>query len=373
MLIAEHKTDLLDDLCDRVVVAGRRPDRARGPAADRPRGSAARRTCGVDAAEPRPARARAGAARPRSGTWCWRDRACASRAWASCTPTGRARSTAWTSRSPPGESVAIVGQNGSGKSTLVRHLNGLLRPTEGRVLHDGEDVAERRGSRRWPARVGIVFQNPDRQIFAGKVRDRGRVRAADPRTQRRRTSTAADARRPGGGRPVRRGRREPVRPGLLAAQAAGHRVRARDGHAGRRAGRADDRPGRPRRRARPGRCSRIWSADGRTVIAISHDMRFVAESFARVVVMGGGRVLARRLARRGLRRTGLAGPGLDLSRAAVRGPRRGAARPGLDPDRGRARRGPRSATEARPASAAPDDEEQERRLDDVDAGDDRAR
>ncbi|MEO8438060.1 MAG: ABC transporter ATP-binding protein, partial [Chloroflexota bacterium] len=69
----------------------------------------------------------------------------------------------------PGELVAIVGQNGSGKSTLVRHLNGLLRPTEGRVLHDGVDVATTRVAA-LAARVGIVFQNPDRQIFAGKVR-----------------------------------------------------------------------------------------------------------------------------------------------------------------------------------------------------------
>ncbi|HUP54125.1 MAG TPA: ABC transporter ATP-binding protein, partial [Methylomirabilota bacterium] len=70
----------------------------------------------------------------------------------------------------PGESVAIVGQNGSGKSTLVRHLNGLLRPTEGRVLHDGADVATTRVAA-LASRIGIVFQNPDRQIFAGKVRD----------------------------------------------------------------------------------------------------------------------------------------------------------------------------------------------------------
>ncbi|MEP6639243.1 MAG: ABC transporter ATP-binding protein, partial [Chloroflexota bacterium] len=69
----------------------------------------------------------------------------------------------------PGERVAIIGQNGSGKSTLVRHLDGLLRPTEGRVLHDGADIAGTRIAA-LAARVGIVFQNPDRQIFAGRVR-----------------------------------------------------------------------------------------------------------------------------------------------------------------------------------------------------------
>ena len=68
-----------------------------------------------------------------------------------------------------GERVAIVGQNGSGKTTLVRHLNGLLRPTAGRVLHDGADVAGRTVAQ-LARSVGLVFQDPDRQIFARSVR-----------------------------------------------------------------------------------------------------------------------------------------------------------------------------------------------------------
>ncbi len=69
----------------------------------------------------------------------------------------------------PGERLAIVGQNGSGKTTLVRHLNGLLRPTEGRVTVDGVDAADLTVAQ-LAARVGLVFQDPDRQIFSGSVR-----------------------------------------------------------------------------------------------------------------------------------------------------------------------------------------------------------
>ena len=74
-----------------------------------------------------------------------------------------------TFRIEPGESVGFIGQNGSGKTTLARHLNGLLRPTSGRVLVDGNDAVARRVADL--ARVvGLVFQDPDRQIFSGSVR-----------------------------------------------------------------------------------------------------------------------------------------------------------------------------------------------------------
>jgi len=68
-----------------------------------------------------------------------------------------------------GTRVAIIGQNGSGKSTLVRHFNGLLRATEGRVLVDGRAVG-RTHVADLARLVGISFQNPDRQIFSANVR-----------------------------------------------------------------------------------------------------------------------------------------------------------------------------------------------------------
>ncbi len=69
-----------------------------------------------------------------------------------------------------GEFVAVMGQNGAGKTTLVKHFNGLLKPTKGRVLVD--DVETGKTSVATLARnVGFVFQNPDHQLFSETVED----------------------------------------------------------------------------------------------------------------------------------------------------------------------------------------------------------
>lgn len=70
----------------------------------------------------------------------------------------------------PGEFIAIIGQNGSGKTTLIKHFNGLLKPTEGRVLVEDRDTTDLLTSDLAKS-VGYVFQNPDHQIHAEKVRD----------------------------------------------------------------------------------------------------------------------------------------------------------------------------------------------------------
>lgn len=67
-----------------------------------------------------------------------------------------------------GEQVAIVGQNGAGKTTLVKHLNGLLLPTSGRVFIGDWDTKERSVAE-LAHRVGYVFQNPDEQLFSKNV------------------------------------------------------------------------------------------------------------------------------------------------------------------------------------------------------------
>src|SRR3990172_1589148 len=70
----------------------------------------------------------------------------------------------------PGELVAIVGQNGSGKTTLVKHFNGLLKPTRGRVWVGERDTASL-GVAELARTVGYVFQNPDHQINQATVRE----------------------------------------------------------------------------------------------------------------------------------------------------------------------------------------------------------
>ena len=70
----------------------------------------------------------------------------------------------------PGEFVAIIGQNGSGKTTLIKHFNGLLKPTSGRVIVDG-NVTTDLSTSVLAKFVGYVFQNPDHQIFAETVRE----------------------------------------------------------------------------------------------------------------------------------------------------------------------------------------------------------
>ena len=69
-----------------------------------------------------------------------------------------------------GELLGIIGHTGSGKSTLIQHLNGLLRPHEGRVLLDGKDIWENpKKIRSVRFRVGMVFQYPEHQLFEDTI------------------------------------------------------------------------------------------------------------------------------------------------------------------------------------------------------------
>ena len=69
-----------------------------------------------------------------------------------------------------GDFMALIGQNGSGKTTLSKCLNGLLKPTQGRVIVDGLDTRTT-SITQMAKRVGYVFQNPDHQLFNNNVWD----------------------------------------------------------------------------------------------------------------------------------------------------------------------------------------------------------
>ena len=187
-----------------------------------------------------------------------------------------------------GEALAIVGQNGSGKSTLVRHFNGLLRPTGGTVRIDGRDIAPERVAR-LAATVGIAFQDPDRQIFAGTVRAEV---AFGPRNLGlrgpdldRRVTEALEAVGLAGTdeeNPYDLGYSRRKLLAIASVLAMKTPVVILDEPTT-----GQDLRGVNRVRA----IVAALAAEGRTVITISHDMRFVAETFARVVVMRAGRIV----------------------------------------------------------------------------------
>ncbi len=187
-----------------------------------------------------------------------------------------------------GEQLALIGQNGSGKSTLVQHLNGLLRPTSGRVLVGDGDAAGSTVAQlaRW---VGLVFQDPNRQIFAGSVRSevefgprnlglRGRDlrRAVEDALE---TVGLADE---GRTNPYDLGESRRKLLALASVLAMQTPVLVLD----------EPTTGQDLRGVEVvRRVIQAASAEGRTVIAISHDMEFVAEAFSRVVALRAGQVI----------------------------------------------------------------------------------
>jgi energy-coupling factor transport system ATP-binding protein len=187
-----------------------------------------------------------------------------------------------------GTRVAIVGQNGSGKSTLVRQFNGLLRPTVGRVLVRAQAVG-RRHVAELAREVGLAFQNPDRQIFSGKVRTEVAfgpanlgITGAALQEAVERALAAVGLEDAAEVNPYDLGYSKRKLLTLASIIAMDTPVLVLDepttGQDARGVARIQD-------------IVTGLIGEGRTVIAISHDMRFVAETFERVIVMGAGRIL----------------------------------------------------------------------------------
>jgi len=189
----------------------------------------------------------------------------------------------------PGGAVAILGQNGSGKTTLAKHLNGLLRPAEGRVLFDDEPT-DGRSVAQLARTVGFVFQNPDEQLFERSVE---REVAFGPRNLGIATGEVAALvtsslaavgladQRSTNPYDLDLSRRKLVAlAGILAMDPAvlvlDEPTTGQDADGVERVGAIVD----------------AFRESGRSVVAITHDMEFAATHFTRVVVMRAGEIVA---------------------------------------------------------------------------------
>ncbi|NCF69149.1 MAG: ATP-binding cassette domain-containing protein [Chloroflexi bacterium] len=187
-----------------------------------------------------------------------------------------------------GETLAIVGENGAGKSTLVKHLNGLLQPNQGRILVGGWDTRHHTVAQ-LAHRVGLAFQNPDEQLFKRTVEAEVAFGPKNLGFDRELIKQVVD---------------EALNMVGLGEEAQTH---PHDLHSSRKrlvalaataAMRTPvvilDEPTMGQDAHGVQRVSEIVSVlrdEGRTVIAISHDIDFCADNFDRVVVMAKGQII----------------------------------------------------------------------------------
>ncbi|NPV06506.1 MAG: ATP-binding cassette domain-containing protein [Anaerolineae bacterium] len=188
-----------------------------------------------------------------------------------------------------GEYVALIGPNGSGKTTLAKHLNGLLKPTSGRVVVAGMDTRQVQVST-LARTVGYVFQNPDHQIFCATVREELSFgpsalqvppeEAADRVQQEMRAFGLMDVAErppavlsPGLRRRVALASVLTTRPRLLILDEPGVGLDARE---------------------QEEVFARLaaYNTEGNAVLLISHDMRAVAQQARRCLLLAEGRVVA---------------------------------------------------------------------------------
>lgn len=185
--------------------------------------------------------------------------------------------------------TAIIGQNGAGKTTLVKLLKGLLRPTGPSIWFRGEDISHKTVAA-LAAQVGYVFQNPDYQIFRYNVLDEvmfGPLNIGMSEEQAREKSRAALALTglsdQENSNPYDLELNERKMVAIASVLAMDPDVLILDEPTI-----AQDMMG----RRRIADIVRTLSAQGKLVLAILHDMDFVAECFDRVVVMAQGQVVA---------------------------------------------------------------------------------
>ena len=185
--------------------------------------------------------------------------------------------------------TAIIGQNGAGKTTLVKLLKGLLKPMGGSIYYGGSDMAEKTVAM-LAGEIGYVFQNPDDQIFKYHVIDEvmfGPQNIGMTKEQAKEKAVAAlklvGLEQLADENPYDLELSERKLVAIASVLAMDTKVLILDEPTI-----AQDWKGRKIIQ----KMIRDLSSQGKTVIAILHDMDFVAESFERVIVMAHGKVLA---------------------------------------------------------------------------------
>jgi energy-coupling factor transport system ATP-binding protein len=194
-----------------------------------------------------------------------------------------------TLRIDRGDFVALIGQNGAGKTTLAKHFNGLLRPSAGTVRVLGTDTRTA-GLADLARTVGYVYQNPDHQIFAQRVRSEvafgphnlGLSQAeVDSRVAQALALVELQDFAEAFAFSLGRGQRQKLAVASVLAMEPPVLV--------------VDEPttglDKPGARGILDLLSR-WNADGRTIVVITHDMTLVAERVPRTIVVNNGRILA---------------------------------------------------------------------------------
>jgi len=185
--------------------------------------------------------------------------------------------------------TAIIGQNGAGKTTLVKLLKGLLKPNAGSIFFEGEDIS-RRTVAQLAGKVGYVFQNPDDQIFKNQVLEEVMVGPLNLGKSREEAKKLAEEALEMVGlleaaeeNPYDLDLSERKMVAIASVVAMDPKVLILDEPTI-----AQDTKG----RAVLGRIVRTLSEKGKFVLAILHDMDFVAEHFERVIIMAHGKVLS---------------------------------------------------------------------------------
>lgn len=188
-----------------------------------------------------------------------------------------------------GERVAIMGANGAGKTTLIKHLNGLLRPQRGRVFIDGRDAMEQSVAELSRV-VGLVWQNPDHQLFLESVRKEVMFglknlgftnEEADERCERTLKSLGLEGVAERSPFALSGGERKRV--ALASVLATEPQVLALD----------EPTIGQDARQKETLAEMLVdMNKSGRTVIVVTHDVEFVVEHFPRTITMANGQVVS---------------------------------------------------------------------------------